>query len=650
MGEIYGDDKGESSGSAYIFNVQTGGELYKKLTANDGWAGDRFGYSVAISGKYAIVGAPTADSDIVNTGKVYIYNIHTSEELYKFVTTSGWVTGGAILTSVAIDGDNAIVGEPYNDTNGTNRGNAYLIKNEVTQMQITKDGDVFLVTGGGKVGIGTSSPNAKLEIKGDSLNNGAMYLKSYNTTDKTFELRIRDDTTSSYPLHIGPINSFDGININNSNGNVGIGTNEPRAPLHVHGNSIILNASKFDADTSNTTGGGINFRGEHVNYDPGNSAQYGCSILTYDHEGSNQTDGLSINGYDGISFCTGFNDRQERMRINLAGNVGIGTTSTSYTGHNPRLTVNAGATGSIIVWRNMSNTRVGELYANSGGNGEIYLNDNNGTQKIRLTTLSTGSNITGSLTVGGSNVSSDDRLKHNEKPITNALDIIDKLEAKQYFKTTEMYDASHDFELDASGNPLDASGNPLEKGKDYRIENGFIAQDLLKIPELSFVVSGGDEEVEVPIYEKDASGIVLDESGNIAINKSTFTLTSNDEIAIYTDIYEEDPSGNRVYKDSVYKKDASGNYELDASGEKIVDLINEAGYKLDKEGNVMDESGNKLMDKDGNVLDASGNKNQVDVKKEIKSQPYGVDYMSICVLQMRAIQELQVRLAELEGQ
>ena len=129
----------------------------------------------------------------------------------------------------------------------------------------------------------------------------------------------------------------------------------------------------------------------------------------------------------------------------------------------------------------------------------------------------------------------------------------------------------------------------------------------------------------------------------------SFTLTSNDEIAIYTEIYEEDPSGNRVYKDSVYKRDASGNYELDASGEKIVDLVNEGGYKLDKEGNVMDESGKKIMDASGNVLDGSGNKKQVDVRKEIKSQPYGVDYMSICVLQMRAIQELQARLRVLEG-
>ena len=102
-----------------------------------------------------------------------------------------------------------------------------------TMRFITNNTEKMIIKSDGNVGIGTTSPGAKLEVKGDSLNNGAIYIKSYTTTDKTFELRIRDDTTSSYPLHIGPINSFDGININNNNGNVGIGTASPKAKLDI---------------------------------------------------------------------------------------------------------------------------------------------------------------------------------------------------------------------------------------------------------------------------------------------------------------------------------------------------------------------------------------------------------------------------------
>ena len=108
-------------------------------------------------------------------------------------------------------------------------------------------GDVSLCGRGiGNVGIGTTNPGAKLEVKGDALNNGAIFIKSYATTNKIFELKIRDDTTSSYPLHIGPKDSFEGININNSNGNVGIGTNDPKALLHIETNASNAGTSEGD--------------------------------------------------------------------------------------------------------------------------------------------------------------------------------------------------------------------------------------------------------------------------------------------------------------------------------------------------------------------------------------------------------------------
>jgi hypothetical protein len=37
-------------------------------------------------------------------------------------------------------------------------------------------------------------------------------------------------------------------------------------------------------------------------------------------------DGLSINAYDGISFCTGADTRNERMRITMGGRIGVANT------------------------------------------------------------------------------------------------------------------------------------------------------------------------------------------------------------------------------------------------------------------------------------------------------------------------------------
>ena len=62
-------------------------------------------------------------------------------------------------------------------------------------------------------------------------------------------------------------------------------------------------------------------------------APYNCSILVYDHNGTGFADGISINGYNGVSICTGSNTRQERLRVTNTGNVGIGVSSPSYKLH-----------------------------------------------------------------------------------------------------------------------------------------------------------------------------------------------------------------------------------------------------------------------------------------------------------------------------
>ena len=74
IGAIHDDDAGSSSGSAYAFE-RGGGTWtdYTKLVAGDAEAEDQFGMSVAVSGDYAIVGAPFNDDDGPDSGSAYIF-------------------------------------------------------------------------------------------------------------------------------------------------------------------------------------------------------------------------------------------------------------------------------------------------------------------------------------------------------------------------------------------------------------------------------------------------------------------------------------------------------------------------------------------------------------------------------------------------
>jgi hypothetical protein len=102
---------------------------------------------------------------------------------------------------------------------------------------------------------------------------------------------------------------------------------------------------------------------------------------------------------------------------------------------------------------------------------------------IAVTTL----NVTGTFTN-----SSDDRLKHNEVAIANGLEIVDRLTPKFYQKTQVLLDAHYNGDLSAYA---------------WNYEAGLIAQEVLQVPDLSFVVSGGDYYQESYILKYQSNDI-----------------------------------------------------------------------------------------------------------------------------------------------
>ena len=178
------DDNGSRSGSAYIF--QRSGESWsqqEKLTASDGADGDRFGSSVAISGDYAIICASGDDDNGSASGSAYIF--HRSGESWsqqEKITASDGAAADSFGYSVAISGDYAIVGARGDDDNGSASGSSYIFQRSGEswgqQEKITASdgagGDFF----GSSVAI--SGDYAIVGARGDD-DNGSAYGSDYGS-------------------------------------------------------------------------------------------------------------------------------------------------------------------------------------------------------------------------------------------------------------------------------------------------------------------------------------------------------------------------------------------------------------------------------------------------------------------------------------
>ena len=129
MGAVFDDDKGPKSGSAYIF-TRSGGlwEEEAKLLANDGFDNDFFGFSVSISGDTAVVGAPLTDDKGNGSGSAYVFTrttTNTWDQEPKLLPSDG-ARDDNFGFSVSAYGGSVVIGSHLNDANGTDSGSAYV--------------------------------------------------------------------------------------------------------------------------------------------------------------------------------------------------------------------------------------------------------------------------------------------------------------------------------------------------------------------------------------------------------------------------------------------------------------------------------------------------------------------------------------------
>lgn len=128
-----GDDAGAANaGAAYLFDTTTGALLRTFANPVPGpTSSDNFGFAVALFGNFALVSTINDDTAALNAGAAYLFDITTGALLHTFLNptpelNNTFGNNDNFGFSVALSGTKALVGAPNENVNGFHNGAAYL--------------------------------------------------------------------------------------------------------------------------------------------------------------------------------------------------------------------------------------------------------------------------------------------------------------------------------------------------------------------------------------------------------------------------------------------------------------------------------------------------------------------------------------------
>ncbi|MCM8556657.1 FG-GAP repeat protein [Sphingomicrobium sediminis] len=127
-GAIGDDKKGNNAGAVYVFKRRDDAwQQQAKLIAADGDAGDAFGQNVAILGDTIVVGTPHDDDKGDGSGSAYVFSRYGDSWKQEAKLTASYGFAGDLFgISVALTSDTILVGADLNDEKATDAGAAYI--------------------------------------------------------------------------------------------------------------------------------------------------------------------------------------------------------------------------------------------------------------------------------------------------------------------------------------------------------------------------------------------------------------------------------------------------------------------------------------------------------------------------------------------
>ena len=136
VGAHYGNGNTNSCGAAHIYAREPNSENWieqARVTSSDGAVGDRFGYSVAIEGDYAVIGSHKDDDRGDSSGSVYVFKWDGYSWVQQSkITASDGTIADFFGYNVSINNERIIAGTYGEDDYGSNFGCAYILRREGT--------------------------------------------------------------------------------------------------------------------------------------------------------------------------------------------------------------------------------------------------------------------------------------------------------------------------------------------------------------------------------------------------------------------------------------------------------------------------------------------------------------------------------------